>query len=308
MNSSKQVPVLITWDVDPDSWVSNDTRINGLNTVRTICESNGIPATFYVTADGADSIAQSILELQDGGHEIGCHGLTHGMEEDYNRMPVDLQELYISQATHRLEKIIQLPVRSFRSPRVKTSAATLRILGENGYWSDSSVCSQRSDLVSSNLINLGWLVAPRKPYHPHIDSPFRRGNLDIWEIPVSAAILPFITSTMKVLGLPTMKVLFRMLYAESKLTGKPIVFLGHPIELVRIKKSKRSRKKQFTKYTNLKYLSPGYIRTYGLQLRSMFYKYDGDTFSDLISNLFSWMKTYPDIRFMTVQEYTEVHL
>jgi peptidoglycan/xylan/chitin deacetylase (PgdA/CDA1 family) len=153
MNSSKNVPVLITWDVDPDSWVSNDTRINGLNTVRRICKSNGIPATLYVTADGADSIAQSMLELQDSGNEIGCHGLIHGMEEDYDRMPVDLQEQYISLSTQRLEKIIQSPVRSFRSPRVKTSAATLRILGENGYWSDSSVCSQRSDLVSSNLLS-----------------------------------------------------------------------------------------------------------------------------------------------------------
>ncbi len=159
MKSSEKVPVLITWDVDPDAWISHDTRINGLNNVSRICESNGIPTTFYVTANGGDSIAQSILELQDRGHEIGCHGLTHGKEEDYDRMPVDLQEQYISQATEKLEKIIQKPVRSFRSPRVKTSAATLRILGDHGYWSDSSVCSQRSDLISSNLVNLGWLIA-----------------------------------------------------------------------------------------------------------------------------------------------------
>jgi hypothetical protein len=68
----------------------------------------------------------------------------------------------------------------------------------------------------------------------------KRGNLDISEIPISAAILPFITSTMKVLGLPMMKALFRILYAESWLTGKPIVFLGHPIEWVWIANFKRN--------------------------------------------------------------------
>jgi hypothetical protein len=132
-----------------------------------------------------------------------------------------------------MQTVTQMPIRSFRSRRVKTSALTLRIIADAGYWSDNSVCSQRSDFVSYNFINFRRLFALRKPYHPHPTNPYRRGDLRIWKIPISAAILPFITSTMKVLGLPVIKALFRILYAESKLTEKQIVFLGHPIEFVR---------------------------------------------------------------------------
>ncbi len=304
MSSSNSVPVLITWDVDPDSWVSLENRVKALNTVRSMCELRDAPATFYFTADGTDDISDVIMEIYEGGHDIGCHGLTHGMEEDYDTMPSDMQRDYIDRATQKIQQIIQAPVRSFRSPRVKTSAATQRILAESDYWSDSSVCSQRSDLISSNMINTGWLLAPRKPYHPNTKNPYKRGDVNIWEVPISALLLPFITSTMKVLGLAVMKDLFRILYFESKRTGKPIVFLGHPVEMVRKGNINRDWKKQLAKYTKPKYFSPGYIRTYGLHLRSLLYRYDEDTFARLTGDLFSFMKSFPDTRFMTMKEYT----
>jgi hypothetical protein len=146
-----------------------------------------------------------------------------------------------------MQTVTQMPICSFRSRRVKTSALTLRIIADARYWSDSSVCFQRSDFMSYNLINFQWLFALRKPYHPHPTNPFRRGDLRIWKITISAAILPFITSTMKVLGLPVIKALFRILYAESKLTGKLIVFPGHPIEYVRRMSFTRNLKKQLIK-------------------------------------------------------------
>ena len=304
MKVNNEIPVMITWDVDPDAWVSLENRIKALENVRSVCDKSGILATFYFTASGTDELIEVIKKLQDEGHEIGCHGLTHGKEEDYDSMPYEMQKSYIQQATEILQKLTQKPIRSFRSPRVKTSADTLRILADVGYWSDSSVCSQRSDLISSNMINFGWLFAPRKPYHPNSANPFRRGDLSIWEIPISAIVLPFITSTMKVLGLPVMKIIFRILYAESKLTGKPIVFLGHPIELVRKDNLTRDWKKQLIKYTKPKYLSPSYIRTYGLQLRSLLYRYDEDTFAQYTDELFTYMNSFPGVQFMTVQEYS----
>lgn len=55
---------------------------------------------------------------------IGCHGLTHGNEEDYDRMLPEMQQSYIQQATELMQTLTQMPIRSFRSPRVKTSALT----------------------------------------------------------------------------------------------------------------------------------------------------------------------------------------
>ena len=170
------VPVLITWDVDPELWMPFDRRQRALHAVLEMCQRNDIPSTFYVTAQPAYEYAEDFAKMQALGHEIGCHGLTHGDEENYDRMPVDFQREYISQATETLQSVLGVPVRAFRSPHVETPPQTLKLLAEYGYWSDSSVCSQRMDLLSSNLINFGWLIAPRRPYHPHQSERVQAGR------------------------------------------------------------------------------------------------------------------------------------
>ena len=54
----------------------------------------------------------------------------------------------------------------------------------------------------------------------------------IWEIPILALMLPFITGTLSVFGLGFMKRFFNVLYRESLRTGKPIVYLIHPTGLL----------------------------------------------------------------------------
>src|SRR5262249_39635434 len=162
------------------------------------------------------------------GHEIACHGLTHGSEEEYDSMSPSMQQDYLQKATDMLGAIAGDKPVSFRGPRVKVSGPTLEILTALGYVADSTVCSQRFDVISSNLIHTGWLRAPRTPYHPSANDAYQRGDLAILEVPVSALAVPFISSALYVLGLQFMKALFRALYAESRRTGKPIVYLFHP--------------------------------------------------------------------------------
>ncbi|NJN99296.1 MAG: polysaccharide deacetylase family protein [Anaerolineales bacterium] len=122
-----------------------------------LCHGFNIPATFFITAEPAHLLAREVDTMQTQGHEVGCHGLTHGHEEDYDTMPESTQRAYIEQATTKLQTLTGGPVYAFRGPRVKTSATTLKLLVEHGYLADSSVCSQRLDLISSNLINPGWI-------------------------------------------------------------------------------------------------------------------------------------------------------
>ena len=61
-------------------------------------------------------------------------------------------------------------------------------LEELDFESELSICSQRIDFVSSNLINFGWLFSPRMPYKPSNKSPYIKGNRSIWVIPNSAII------------------------------------------------------------------------------------------------------------------------
>jgi hypothetical protein len=293
----KQVPVLITWDVDPDRWATADHRERGLSRATDLCEEFGIRSTFFFTAGFAHEYPQHIERIQRLDQEIGCHGLTHTDEEDYDRMPEDMQRNYIKEATEKLQSVIDRPVRSFRSPRVKTSATALRLLADHGYLADSSVCSQRIDVVTSNLINFGWIRAPRRPYHPHHVNPYKRGDVPIWEIPISAFILPFISGSLNVFGLRFMKAYFRLLRLESKRTGKPIVYLAHPPEFV----NSARRRSHFTR----KDLSLSQIRTHGLLIRRALYRLSGEQWYERTQDLFSYIASFPDTNFMTVHEYVD---
>jgi peptidoglycan/xylan/chitin deacetylase (PgdA/CDA1 family) len=299
----RPIPILITWDVDPDRWATPDRRQRALSMVLDLCEEFGIRSTFFVTANYAHEYPEHMGRMQSLGHEVGCHGLTHTDEEDYDRMPEDMQRTYIEEATQKLAAAVGEPILTFRSPRVKTSASTLRLLAEYGYKADSSVCSQRIDFVSSNLINPGWIIAPRRPYSPDPTNAFKRGNLPLWEVPVSAMGLPFISNALNALGVSAMKAFFKLLYTESKHTGKPIVYLGHPTEFILQMSGKGKRH-----YFKLRELSPNYIRTHGLLLRNYLFKMNGETLFNATQELFAYMASYPGIEFLPVGQYVSTHL
>lgn len=291
----EHIPILITWDVDPDRWTTPEKRQEALTLALDLCESIGIRSTFFITANFAHEYPFHIQRMQALGQEIGCHGLTHTDEEEYDRMPVEMQRAYIDEATQKLNAVVGSQVRVFRSPRVKTSGRTLELLSEYGYQADSSVCSQRIDFLSSNLINPGWLTAPRRPYRPNSANAFRRGNLPILELPISALVVPMISGSLNVLGLRFMKAFFRLLCLESAQTGKPIVYLAHPTELLPFKK----KRKRFT----LSQFSPANIRTHGLVLRKLFYRMNGATWHRATRELFEYMSSSPRVSFMTCSEY-----
>ncbi len=299
-----KVPILITWDIDPDRWTTPDRRCCALNRALDLCQEFDIRSTFFITARFAHEYSGELQRMQALKQEIGCHGLTHTDEEEYDRMPEAMQRAYIEEATGTLETVVGNSIRAFRSPRVKTSAATLRLLAERGYLADSSICSQRLDVVSSNLINPGWLLAPRRPYHPHHANPYRRGSLSIWEVPVSALVVPFTSKVLNVLGLPATRVLLRLLCAESRRTGKPIVYLSHPTEFLSPSgKGKGGKGGEESRVFKLDFFSPRYIRTHGFLVRNLLLRMDGERLFDASREMFAYMASLPDVRFTTLSEY-----
>lgn len=303
MSAEKIVPIIVSWDVDPDRWTSLEKRKYSLNKAMDACAEYGIRSTFFITANYIHEYPAELERMRSLGQEVGCHGLTHTDEEEYDRMPEPMLREYIQTARRKIEAVITEPLISFRSPRVKTSASTLKILSENNYLADSSVCSQRLDFVSSNLINPGWLVSPRQPYHPHPANAFKRGDLPLWEVPVSAIMLPFISNTLNVVGVEAMKAFFRLLYTESKITRKPIVYLGHPTEFIPPRDGQHKRHK-----FKLQEFSPGYIRTHGFLIRKYLYGMDGATWFEATRALFAYMASFPNVRFMTIGQYVTTAL
>ncbi len=287
------VPVLITGDVDFSNNHEHRLKFAIFDHLIRLAESIGLEYTLYFTANEALQMGGHPKMLNHLGHEIGCHGLTHGDEEEYDSMPIRMQRDYLRKSTDILSCVVETDMLSFRAPRVKISSTTYQILTCLGYLSDSSVCSQRMDLISSNLMNTGWLYAPRLPYHPSDKNPYCRGDIGILAVPVSAIMLPFISSVLYVFGLGFMKLMFNILYTESLRTGKPIVYLFHPYEFIQeiegAKKNKRNTK----------------VHGFGFRRRL----YRGTPASKLTQNteLWSYMKHFKRVRFMTMRQYVAFH-
>ena len=289
----RPVSILITWDIDPTPVVRLENKKKVLMQTRLLLRDLQIQSTMFFHARIAEQLNGEIEGLVQDNHEIGCHGLTHGNEENYNRMPEDMQSKYLHEATDILKESAGRAIYSFRGPRVRTSHITQKILVELGYIADCSVASQRVDFVSSNLVNVGWIFAPRLPYRPSHSSAFRKGDQDIWVVPLSAAILPFMSSTLYTLKTRLMKGLFRVLYTESQRTGKPIVYLIHPFE--------------FAPWTdkwkpeNLSTIQR--IRTHGFLVRERFYEKNHYERFRMNQELLRYMKSFPNVQFKTVRDF-----
>lgn len=285
------VPVLLTGDIDPSPEATLQDKKKCLKKTRMLFEQYEVRSTFFTVAKVGELLKQEVMELHDSGHEIGCHGLTHGFEEEYNRIPAEEAMSYLSEGTKILEDIIGEKVVSFRGPRVKTSADTQSVLEELGYRADSSVCSQRVDFISSNLINPNWITAPRMPYHPAFENAFRRGKRNLWVVPVSALMMPFVSGMLYTFGIGLVKMMFRILYEESVHTGKPIVYLFHPVEFLNYELSVKQ--------------SIGSFRVEGLRLRRSRWLFERDHNKRFEMNreLIAYMRSFHGVEFLTVKGY-----
>lgn len=290
------VPLLITFDVHthvyPLPLIEESFRAT-----REVLGAEGIRATFFVPADSARQMPQLIRDLRAEGHQIGCHGLTHGLEERFDLLPAREQERRLREATAQLEDIVGGPITAFRSPVFRLSGPTLEILDQLGYRADCSVNSQRLGLLGSDPLNVSWLFAPRRPYHPDARNPFRRGTLRLWEIPLSAWLVPFMTSGLQVFRLRAMRQFFRLLHLESRWTGKPIMYLLHTEDL--LPRETRAWRPKWT----WRHLLPS--RDHGFLIRFLFYETDAKLIAAQSRALLHDMQQFPRTASMTVDEYVE---
>lgn len=191
-----------------------------------------VRSTFFFTGTFARDYPDAVEAVDRAGHEVGCHGLNHDPSQAFDTLPESEQRAQLTEAA-RIFKEGGYELQSFRAPAARIRGTTIRILDEMGYAADSSVCSQRFDgpLSFGLRHKLNWLYAPRLPYHPSYTNPAWRGEARLLEVPISAIIVPFIGTTMRLW--PTgANLLGTILGKESDRTGKPVVFLFHPNECV----------------------------------------------------------------------------
>ena len=145
-------------DLDRSKWSSLESRVEN-NTLRLLdlFAEHRVRGTFFVLGWVAERYPHLVRRIQDGGHEVACHGLTHQLV--YKQTP----ELFRQETTHAkalLEDLSGVAVRGYRAATysiVRESMWALDILEDLGFDYDSSIFPVRHDLY-------GVPDAPRKPY------------------------------------------------------------------------------------------------------------------------------------------------
>jgi len=192
-----------------------------------------IRSTFFFTGEIAQKYPDIVRMVLPDGHEVACHGFSHEDEFAFDRLGYHEQVSQLVKAKHILEDIAGSRVISFRAPALRVNEFTPKALETAGFEIDSSIASQRTDGIFSfgALKKMNRLFAPRKPYYTKLNDLSSRGNSHILEIPISAVLVPYIGTFMRIS--PALTNWLRVLISkEAELTGKPVNFLIHPNECI----------------------------------------------------------------------------
>ncbi len=237
----KTKTALFTNDVETTSILNHKLRdktadylvSQGMPRLLDLYEKYHVRATFFFTGYVAALEPGLVRMALERNHEIGSHGMYHTSEQAFDILPFDTQVAHLRKSKKILEDITGQAVISFRAPAARVNYNLPLALEEAGYLIDSSVASQRLDMMFSfgSLKKLNWLTAPRLPYFADRANIFIRGRSSVLEIPISAAGFPYIGTFMRIF--PALNRFTRnLLYLESLCNGRPFVFLTHPNEFI----------------------------------------------------------------------------
>ena len=258
---------LLTNDVETTSIWHNNLRDKtgikvyneGMPLLLDIYKRYNVKSTFYFTGYIAKLIPDIVKMIIKDGHEIGSHGLRHEKEYGFDVMSLNDQIKHLDESKKILEDISANEVISFRAPALRANHNTVKALIETGFKTDSSVASQRFDMFFSfgSIKKLNWLFAPRLPYEASNENIFKSGNSGLIEVPLSATLMPYLGTTMRIFPKLT-SIQRRILHFENIINRKPIVFDIHPNELIDESNEKRVINRRSKKF--ISYLIQDYFR------------------------------------------------
>lgn len=240
-NKYKEKYCLLTNDVETTSiWLntlSDDTGLKvfkeGMPILLDIYAKNNIKTTFFFTAYIASLFPDIVKMVIKDGHEVASHGKTHLVSDGFDVMALEKQKSHLEYSKKLLEDISGQKVITFRAPALRVNKDTARALIETEFRIDSSIASQRFDFFLSfgSYKKLHWLFSPRLPYRVNPDNIFKKGESSLIEVPLSAFLLPYIGTTMRLFPWLT-KIQRNFINLETNYNCKPIVFDIHPNEFI----------------------------------------------------------------------------
>lgn len=293
------IPALITLDVHENPNLSKYVT-SAINELKRL----SVPATFFIPASLLKVNTDIIEIILNDGHQIASHGLYHNKEyfkglppERYDQLNENMQRKYLEDANDIFVKFLGNVPTCFRSPSFGISGTTIALLEEFGYTADFSVNSQRLDFLGSNPYRFDNMLAPRLPYHPHYSNPFRPGDSQLWEIPLSSCIFPFAVMTLLTFRLEFFKAFFSVLYKESLSNFKPVVYMCH------VEEFDPSANTYTIPIKDLKLKDFLPLKGQGIMARQALRMIDSSNIFKEHINFLEFMTSFDNIQFLTADQY-----
>ena len=197
----------------------SQSLLDGLDVALNIMSQKGIKGSFFVLGEIAEQLANKLRQMNQDGHDIGCHGWGH-------ERPMDLDESVFKQqiikAKQTLEEILGHSISGYRSPCFGLDDTRLNLVQEAGFQYDSS------KLKSQKSTKYGVLTLPGfTETNPCI---YKKGNFTEFEVssqPLGSMNMLLGGGYLRMLPWTFMK---RMIQRYLN-TGQPYVMYIHPIDL-----------------------------------------------------------------------------
>jgi hypothetical protein len=193
-----------------------------------------VNATFFVVGEDAEAAwAQGPLkDAAAQGMELGNH--SHGHAYHLTRLPTERLAEQVKKGGDAIEAVCGRRPTGFRAPGYTLSASLLQELERQGYLYDSSAFPAAPYYLAKAgvmaLLSLTGrpsravldtprvLFAPRVPYRPSSETPYRRGASPVLELPMSVtpwARFPFIGASVTLLPRAVWRQAYRSLQADA---------------------------------------------------------------------------------------------
>lgn len=219
----------------------------GLENFARFFEPYGAKATLFMVGNDFryPENHASIRAMQDAGHEIANHTLTHA--QGFRLLSPDEKEAEIAGMEELCKQVTGRRPVGFRSPGWNIGDDTLPILKRRGYLYDSSVhptslmpllkflhwysMRSRSGAERTTMGHLKYMLAPAVPYRTTEQCFGRRGRGGLIEFPVTVTPvfrLPFFATFLVSTGLRVFQVSFRAL----RTLKRPLQFQFHLSDFV----------------------------------------------------------------------------
>jgi peptidoglycan/xylan/chitin deacetylase (PgdA/CDA1 family) len=104
-------------------------------------ERHGIRGSFFVLGEVAHHYPALVREIEDRGHEVGCHGYRH---VDVDLLGADGFAAELRQGREALSAVLRRPPVGYRAPNLLLRDHMIPALRREGFRYDVSVCTSRA--------------------------------------------------------------------------------------------------------------------------------------------------------------------